>query len=585
MRKVRKRSPRQAKPMTSDVDAQVARLEAQRARLEAQNEALREAHHEAEVSRDRYAELFDFAPIGYVSIDRKGIVLDLNFAAADMLGAPRMSIVGFSLVNFVDVPHRDRYWAHLAQCRSSTSPVKTELDLRVKPLSRTAVEVMPVQLVSAPSLATDRPTMVHTAIIDLRARRLAEQRAAELIRESAMREDAERASKAKDDFFALLAHELRTPLNAIHGWTHLLASGKLGEAEQKRAIEVIARNVKVQVSLIDDMLDLSRVVRGAVELRRDSIDVAALVTAAVDGMRPAAAEKQLCIELKIDPIESRTTGDGDRLIQVMSNLLSNAVKFTPPGGRITVSLKRGLWRSERAARGRENWQECVRITVADTGSGIPAEEVGRVFERFWRGRNAPARQIGGLGLGLAIARRLVEMHDGDIWVENGAEGVGATFTIELPLERTPTRPARGPGDGTHRAQRADLHGVRILLVDDDPEALEIVTRELVPLGATVTAVSSAREAYERIQELRPDLLVSDLAMPDEDGLSLIQRIRKLPSERGGVTPAVALTAWAGAGDEGRVIEAGFQRFVAKPVDAERLRELIGSMVGGSKRAS
>ena len=580
-RKRRKPGPaRVPKDDDSDVANLVAELQAQSVELEAQNEALRDAHRNLELSRDRYAELFDLAPIAYVSVDEKGIILDLNFVAASMLGSPRSNLVGFPLVNFVDDEHRGLFWLHLSKCRNGVSQLKSDLNLKIKDRVHATHEVIPVQLLTAPSLGSERPTGFRTAILDLRDRRLAEQRAAELIRETALREDADRSNRAKDEFMALLAHELRTPLNVIHGWTYLLGSGGLGASEQARAIEVISRNVKLQTVLIDDMLDMSRIVRGAVELNVAPVDLAEMVRTAVDGIRPVATEKEIAIDCATDPIASHTSGDIERLGQVLSSLLSNAVKFTPGGGRIVVRLTRGLWRSSRiAARTREHWHECARITVSDTGRGIHADELERVFERFWRGRNA--RQIGGLGLGLSIARRLVEMHDGDIWAESAGEGSGATFVVELPLETAPARRAHAVArDGA--APPRGLTGVRVLLVDDDPEARDIVARELQPFGADVTAVASAREAYEAIQRLRPHLLLSDLAMPEEDGVSLIQRIRKLPSELGGVTPAVALTAWAGAGDERRLLEAGFQKFVAKPIDADRLGELIAEVLSEAR---
>src|SRR5215471_244786 len=418
-----------------DLAALVAELQAQRIELQTQNEALIEAQRGVELSRDRYAELFDLAPVAYVTVDEKGVILNLNFAASRLLGSHRGSLVGFPLANFVDDRHRGLFWAHLSKCRNGSPQLKTDLDLKLKDRSRGTHEPIPVQLLTAPSPDRERPAEFRTAILDLRDRRLAEQQAADLIRESALREDAERSSRAKDEFMALLAHELRTPLNAIHGWTYLLGSGELSEGERRRALEVIARNVKLQTVLIDDMLDLSRIVRGTVELNVSPLDLSELVRSTVDGVRPAVAGRGLEIECVIDPIASMVSGDADRLAQVLSNLLSNAVKFTPDGGRITVKLNRGLWRSRRIdGPQRGHLHECARISVRDSGRGIPSEELERVFERFWRGRNAPARQIGGLGLGLSIARRLVEMHGGDIWAESAGEGSGATFVVELPLE-------------------------------------------------------------------------------------------------------------------------------------------------------
>jgi PAS domain S-box-containing protein len=559
----------------ADVPALVAELQTQQVELQAQNDTLREAQRSLEESRDQFAELFDFAPIAYVTLDGNAVIRQLNFAATAMFGLTREAAIGMPFVAFVRIEHQPRFYDHMSRCERGSQKLTTELDVRVGSRTQGGPTFTPVQIITAPNPGTSNIAEYRTAILNLTDRRRADQREAELIREAALREQAERSNEARDEFFSLLAHELRTPLNAVHGWTHLLASGDLSEGETRRAIEVIARNVQVQIGLIDEMLDQSRIVRGALELRKASLDLAGLVAAAVDAVRPIAAEKGLQLDAHIDPLAAHVVGDEERLTQVLSNLLTNAIKFTPPGGQIMVRLDRGVFTTPGLApQTKDHWRECARLSISDTGQGMTAEELERVFDRFWRGKTSTT-SVGGLGLGLAIVHRLVEMHGGTVRAESEGPGMGSTFVVELPIEweHLPVSRLRPPPVKATRK----LGDVRILLVDDDPEARDIVRRVLEPLGADVTTVATPHEAYEAIQRIKPDLFVSDLAMPEEDGLSLIRRIRALPSERGGVTPAVALTAWAGAGDESRVLQAGFQTFVAKPVDPERLSELIGEL--------
>ena len=551
----------------------LAELQVHSAELKAQNESLAAARHELEQSRDRLSDLYDFAPIAYVMHDDRGFISDLNLTASAMLGIARQHAVQTPLLRYVDVDSRPAFLDHLMRSRNE-SRVATDLDLRL------TGRLHPVQLVTTHSNATPivQPEF-RTAILDMFHRQIAEQRRMELVRETARRDEVERLSRAKDEFFAHLAHELRTPLNAVHGWVYLLAGGRLSEDETQRAIRVISRNVQAQIALINDMLDVSRIIRGTLELRMQAVDLVELLQDLVEASRPLAREAGITLACHIETMGVAVEGDTDRLTQVFSNLMSNALKFTPEGGTVSVRVERGVWMSDRAAD-----NDCGRVTITDSGIGLDGGEIGELFEPFRTQRRSTDRRHGGLGLGLAIVRRLVELHGGSVRAASEGPGRGAEFVVELPLRNAVPR-ALVPIPAETIGPSSNLNGVTVLMADDDDQARDIVRRMLEPLGASVKTVSSAAQAYEALRAEHPDVLVSDLAMPDEDGLSLIRRVRALPAEEGGATPAIALTAYAGAGDEARVVAAGFQTYVAKPVDQRTLAQLIGSLAVLNKRAA
>lgn len=371
------------------------------------------------------------------------------------------------------------------------------------------------------------------------------------------RAEAEAENKAKDDFLAVLSHELRTPLNAIIGWTHLLQVGSLDAEASKRALETVARNARLQNQLISDMLDLQRIISGKVSMERRPIDPAAAIVAACETLAPVAKAKQVEVKLSLDDAGA-VLGDADRLQQIVWNLLANAIKFTFQGGRVDVFLQRSATE--------------VVITVADDGPGVPAKVLPHIFERFRQGDASSTRQHGGLGLGLAIVRSLVELHGGTVTAANRGARSGAIFTVILP--RLADRIAGAAGierESEHIVPHASsLGGIRIVLVDDSADDREVLSSLLQDGGAEVIAVASGAEALDVIERERPDLVLSDIAMPDEDGYAFMRRLRALPRERGGLTPAIALTAYASEGDRLRVLEGGFQAHIAKPVDPVRL---------------
>ena len=390
--------------------------------------------------------------------------------------------------------------------------------------------------------------------------------------EKLARNEAERANRLKDEFLATISHELRNPLNAILGWAHMLRLGKLKPPNDERAIETIYRNAKSQAQLVADLLDVSRIISGKLRLDVRTVDLISIVNAAVDSIRPAADAKSIRLQTILDPAAGPISGDADRLQQIVWNLLSNAVKFTPKGGRVQVKVHRV--------------DSHVEIVVNDSGVGIRKEFLPYVFDRFRQADASTTRIHGGLGLGLSIVHQLVDLHGGNVSVHSDGEGKGATFTINLPFVGV-----IGSQNETETVNRVysdeintldglpSLEGLKVLVVDDEADTRELICEVLRDCGSEVILSRSVAEALEALEQHKPDVLVSDLGMPDEDGYSLIAKIRELPSERGGHIPAAALTAYARAEDRMRVLRSGFQFHLPKPVDAAELVTVVASLAG------
>jgi PAS domain S-box-containing protein len=409
---------------------------------------------------------------------------------------------------------------------------------------------------------------VVALVADVTERRQAEsERARLLLAEQEARADAETANRTKDEFLATLSHELRTPLNAILGWAQLLRIGGLPQDELTHGLETIERNAKVQAQLIEDLLDLSRIISGKLRLEMRPIDLPTVLAAALDSVRPAAEAKSIRIVPLLDAAASPVLGDAGRLQQVVWNLLSNAIKFTPARGTVELVLQRLGGRAE--------------IIVSDTGMGIKPDFLPHVFERLRQADSSSTRRHGGLGLGLAIARHLIESHGGTIEARSAGENRGATFIVSLPLSLNAvvktTEPDVSDSD-TGLGPRRRLEGVRVLVVDDEPDARELVSRALQRDGADVLAASSAAEALGAIDELNPDVLVSDIAMPGEDGYELIRQLRSRERSHGRHLPAVALTAYARKEDRERALRAGYQEHLAKPVEPAQLTAVVANLI-------
>jgi signal transduction histidine kinase/CheY-like chemotaxis protein len=393
---------------------------------------------------------------------------------------------------------------------------------------------------------------------------------ASLVREQMARAEAENANRMKDEFLATVSHELRTPLNAIMGWSHMLRSGRLDQATMARAFETIDRNAKSQAQLIEDILDVSRVITGRLRLNMGPVDVASVINSAIDSVQLAADSKGIHLEVTLDPSIRHTVGDAGRLQQVVWNLIANAIKFTPSGGRVEVRVERA--------------DAALQVCVSDTGLGISEEFLPFIFDRFRQADSTSTRAHGGLGLGLAIVRHLVELHGGSVKADSAGLGKGATFTIRLPLA-VDSRPAKNrqersenswSSENTQRlAEPPSLENVRVLLVDDDQDNLQLLAMMLSGERARVQTATSAAEALEVLEWYKPDVVVSDLAMPGENGYTLIGKMRERESLKH--IPAVALTAYVRVEDRARALSAGFNMFVPKPIEPNELIAAIANL--------
>jgi signal transduction histidine kinase/CheY-like chemotaxis protein len=418
-----------------------------------------------------------------------------------------------------------------------------------------------VGLAAQSGLAIDNARMYEEA------KRAALDRAYLLEAERAARAEVERVGMMKDEFLATLSHELRTPLNAILGWADMLLS-RVTASDDRRGLETIARNARLQAQLIEDLLDMNRIISGKVRLDVQRLDVTAIVDAALDSIRPSAEAKQLRLRKTLDPSAGPVFGDPQRLQQIVWNLLSNSVKFTPKGGRIDLLLRRV--------------NSHVEIRVADSGIGIAPDFLPHVFERFRQADSSTTRKHGGLGLGLSIVKHLVELHGGTVAAQSAGDKQGATFIVKLPI-----RAIHDDDDTAHPTARSsaireipfELTGVRALVVDDDRDARELLGTVLGSAGAITILAGSASEALAIVAERSLDVIISDIGMPERDGYQLMRAIRALPPERGGKTPAVAVTAFARSEDRTRALMAGYQVHLAKPIEPHELVVTVASLTG------
>ena len=387
-----------------------------------------------------------------------------------------------------------------------------------------------------------------------------------LVRAERARADAEAANRIKDEFLATLSHELRTPLTSLLGWSSVLREARRDEKVLNQGLEAIDRNARVQAQLIDDLLDVSRIVSGKLNLDVRPLDITSVARAAINVVRPAADAKGIVLDYWAEPGLGAICADSARLHQIIWNLLSNAVKFTPNGGRINVRVERD--------------GSDARVTVKDTGQGIDPEFLPRVFDRFRQADSSTTRSFGGLGLGLAIVRHLVELHGGTVSAQSDGVNQGATFSATFPLLADRNEPVAVSQSGEVNAlEFRSLDGLKVLLVDDEPEAREIISTVMERTGAQVTACTSASEALAKLSEWKPDVILSDIAMPDEDGYSFIGKVRSLPRDKGGETPAAALTAYARDVDRRQALAAGYQMHIAKPIGASQLVHMVARLAG------
>ncbi len=488
--------------------------------------------------------------------------LHTNLSAEEVIGSHLLEVYPDLVTRRLDQFYRDALEGRARVLAEHGSVRDLEINFRAR-----NGRVMTV-LLSAELVTLGGGKCILTASNDITERKQVEsERERMLVREQAARTTAETASRLKDEFLATVSHELRAPLNAMIGWTHLLRSGKLDDDAAARAIETVERNARAQNQLIEDLLDVSRIITGKLHLEVRPVDLREVIEAAVEIVRPAADAKGVHFQVIIDDSAGLVAGDASRLQQVAWNLFSNAVKFTPKGGRVQIRLERV--------------DSQVTFIVSDTGEGIDPGFLPYVFDRFRQADASSSRAYGGLGLGLAIVRHVVELHGGSVHAESRGGGKGATFIVKLPL--MVGRLSTIDTDISETMPQFDLvpelNGLRVLAVDDEAETREILTAMLQHYGAEVATVASASEALEILQTWSPDIIISDIGMPGEDGYELIRKVRALESDRGGQIPAVALTAYARLQDRLRVLEAGYQIHLPKPVEPAELATVVASLTG------
>ena len=502
-----------------------------------------------------YAEsLIKNAPDPVFVSDLRGKILQANDAVFELLGFRPDEVIEQSLSRIISAEETREFIAALREVveRGVTRNV------RLNPRSA-AGEVIPTTL-NASALRDPDGTVIG-AIGILRDMRAYERVVRDL--EQSRRELRE-ADKAKDHFLAMVSHELRTPLTAMLGWARVLRVGFQDAVRAARGLEVIERNTKLLAQLIEDLLDVSRIVTGKLRIERRQVDPVAIVEAAIEAVQGVADAKDIELHASLDPDAGPLLADPDRLQQVVWNLLSNAIKFSPARARVGIRL--------------ECAGSLARITVSDEGAGIKPELLPHIFDRFRQGE----RSSGGLGLGLAIVRHIVELHGGAVRAQSAGERQGATFTVELPtLNETGTVAAAAPhpGEGSARTRLAPLQGARLLVVDDDTDTRELLSMILQEAGADVTTAGSANEGLAAFERQRPDVLVSDIGMPDGDGYSFIRRVRLMEGDSATKIPAVALTAFARAEDRGEALGSGFQAHLPKPIEPGELTALIARLIG------
>jgi len=568
----------QAKQIVRDgLEQAAAELEVHQAELEIQNRELIETQKLLEQSRERYANLFDFAPIGYLVLDKFGVILDINLTAAESLCNERKGFLGLPFNHYVHKESVGQFWEHLRRCRSQVGRnAVAELTLKARNGS-----LHNVQIVSVACSESDDQAAFRSALIDLADRKRAEADRERFILEKASRREAENANRSKDEFLAMLSHELRTPLHTIQGWLYMLRFGHLTHEETQHGLDVIERSVTAQARLVNDLLDLSRLTREKVTIEQKAVDLVSVIESTIEILRFGIEEKRLSIHKSLGALGGYVVGDALRLQQVTTNLIQNAVKFTPEGGKIEVRLRRA-----QASDGTPT----AELEVEDTGIGISPAILPLIFENFRQGDSSTTRSHGGLGLGLAIAKSLVELHKGTICVESAGEGKGTTFVVTLPLvldngrmesrTRTPKKEDASPVSAAAPEPSVDsLQGVRVLIVDDDSFSRDLVKRLLEPHGVVVKTAESADAGLELVHKFHPQVLLSDIAMPEKDGYYLIERIRTLAPEDGRNVRAIALTAFASPVDRAKALASGFEAFLSKPVDPAVLVSGIAKLAG------
>jgi PAS domain S-box-containing protein len=527
-------------------------LEIHQVELEMQNDELRRARQEVEASLDRYTQLFDFAPIGYATLAPDATVREMNHVGAGLLYERRARMIGKRFALFIAPADRPSFHELFANVQRTHRKETREFDLVAVGDERPKVRL------SVASLAGTEGTVL-VAFEDITAERRAAER---LLRaDAALRE----ADRRKDEFLAVLSHELRTPLSTLLMYSQLLRQGVLDEEKVKVAAETIERAARVQARLIDDLLDVSRIIAGKLSMRAEQVNAVDIARAALASVEREAEKKQVQIEPDFVPSLPAMIGDSERLQQAITNLLTNAIKFTPPEGKIYIRV--------------HSVRQTVRIEVEDTGSGIDAAFLPHLFERFSQAERTITRSKGGLGLGLSIARSIVEAHHGTIRARSAGRGKGSTFSISLPIGTSPHVGVLASSTLLNPEGLSKIQGTRLLVVEDDSSTRDTLTEVLTMAGAEVRGAEGGAAAMMLLDnDFRPHVLVCDVAMPGEDGCALLRRIRARGATNGGDIPALALTAFAGDDDRERTRDAGFKTHLVKPVDIDQLISAVAKLL-------
>jgi PAS domain S-box-containing protein len=506
---------------------------------------------------DLLSAIVDASPVGIVTLNRGGRVMTWNPAAEKIYGWPARAVIDHPLPL---LPKDDQ--AYFAECFNQVLDNNTVANLECRHLKRSGTPI-DISLSLAPLHDSDDHIygVVMTAVDITLHKQIEIQRQTLLQQERHARTAAETANRVKDEFLAVLSHELRTPLNAILGWIKLIQRGGLKPAIQQRAFDTIERNAIAQTQLIDDLLDISRIIRGQVNLTLQSVDIAALLRTTVDTLGPAAAAKSIQVNLDLDPEVGQILGDTNRLQQVFWNLLSNGIKFTPAHGSVNI-------------RGTVQQNQMV-IQVQDSGIGIDADFLPYLFEYFRQADSSTTRSQGGLGLGLAITRRLIELHGGTIQVESLGLNQGAVFTVRLPIRNSREI---GSDVSSHANQPLSLQGIKAIVVDDEDDAQALLRLILEEWGAHVQSTDNARDALDMVKTFYPDVIITDIGMPQQDGYSLLQTLRQYPDPHLRHIPAIALTAYARQEDREHALAVGFQEHLAKPFEPAEVVDAVVALV-------
>jgi len=542
---------------TAEVKRQAAQLEAVNIELSRQAATLQ-----------KQAQLLDLAHDSIMVRDTNSNIIFWNNGAKKMYGWAKEEVLGKN--------------SHTLLQTQFPQPL-AELELELISKGRWEGELVHIKQNGTPLVVTSRwalqrdeygkPSAILEINNDITNLKQAEEERSKFIREQAARQEAETANRMKDEFLATLSHELRTPLNSMLGWARLLRTKKFDESTTAKALETIERNAKLQAQLIEDILDVSRIIQGKLRLNLRPVNLVPVVEAAIDTVRPIAEAKAIQLAFVVDQSAQLVAGDPDRLQQVVWNLLTNAIKFSPKGGKVEVLVSID--------------DSYGQIQVSDTGIGINSNFLPHVFDRFRQADSTITRSHGGLGLGLAIVHHLVELHGGTVYAESEGEGQGATFTVKLQLahcklEASETKLVRSNSHNKVAISNLLLNNLQVLVVDDDADTRDVLTTVLEQYGAKVTAVASVDEALEALQQFQPDLLLSDLGMPEQDGYGLIRKVKAIEAEREEKIPAIALTAYTSDEERMRVLSAGFQMHLPKPVEPSELIAMVANFISTPK---